>query len=395
MDNKNSPSSIFFDPWIDLDYFYSILPILPLIYEKIFIYYPSDRWLENSKHIPPTVRQKYRQEFLFWLDKKVIVPVVKGDYPFTQEIGPGRWEEDGPTDMFAAKLKSLRAISVDDWIVLEAYSTEKGRELAQEIIENSSEISQLQSALRVDIDPTTIPQLAYHYAGRTSAEIMGTLIETIGTYENDDWIRRENKLGEFLLPNSLAYQYRALQDLKNQQFDHGVQHNSTIALAAESFFARKGQQSSQLWPDREKAIKWRELGLHSLLRAFLIEEASSARLLSKDEEAKAVILGNELSKLREKLPVDVAKKLLEENLLVEILADLLGMAGGFATLGIPGAAIGTVVGHVGNKLISFAYDQIRWERLITLIGDHFSLSKKKRWQTFALGFGDVTVFGKK
>lgn len=209
----DAPRTAFFDPWIDLDYYYTLLPLLPLLFDRVFVYYPSDRWVDRTSYLQPLARPRYRQNLLYWLREGVLVPVVKGDYPFTDHIGARRLENDGPSDESCAALTESRRAGEAGWVILDRDATERGRESARKIINEIGGSDEVAKALRVRVDREAVPELAYHYAGGSCASVAQTLIETIGTYQNDDWIRQDQELGEYVLPSVKAYQYRALQRL--------------------------------------------------------------------------------------------------------------------------------------------------------------------------------------
>lgn len=225
---------VFFDPWIDLDYYYTVLPLLPLVFDRVFIYYPSDRWVETTHYLSPIGREHYRQELLYWARKGIIVPVVKGEYPFSNDIGEARLQNDGPTDQFQLNLQELRKEHEVNWVILPTGATERGRESARQIIRDLGN-KELFQALRVKINPKAVPELAYYHSGGQQATAESTLTETIGTYENDDWIRSERNLGEYLLPSVKAYQYRALHDLRKQIEIYNINHYAAVAAAIDQY----------------------------------------------------------------------------------------------------------------------------------------------------------------
>lgn len=384
-------ASIFFDPWIDLDYYYTNLPLLPLIYDHVYIYYPSDRWVETTNSLSPAERVQYRSELGYWFDRRVLIPVVKGEYPFVGEIGKGRLEADGPTDKFKESLSQFRTLSESKWIVLDPYSTERGRSEAEKLILNYSDDELLRQAIQVEISPTGVPQLAYYYAGGKQAKIKQTLVETIGTYENDDWIRREKGLGEYLLPSFFAYQYRALKDLQNQNDRADILHNTATALAVDTFIGQNAGRLPNKWPNRKKIELWRELGLHKILRNFLLNEAKAVKLLGKDEEEKGIIIGHHLAKLRDKLPIGLRSILIEQNLMSDIIVSLF-VTSGFVASELD-ALTGFAVGHVGQKAIRLGIKKIHWGKFLDLVGDTLGTEAEQKLQSHILGFGDVSVFG--
>ena len=231
----------------------------------------------------PLSRELYRQEFLYWLKKGILVPVVKGGYPHDHHIAPERWKRDGPSDDFLRQLRELRASHEDRWIVVARDATERGRDRARDLIGRLGGDSKLSRSLRVEVDVARVPELAYYLAGGSAAQAGDMLLETVGAYENDDWIRSEYSLGEYLLPSPMAAQYRVLHDLSRGGTHPSDVASSSVALAAELttnsvyalalgvFLEKRGITG---WPERARIEEWREMGLHNVLRDFLASEAA-------------------------------------------------------------------------------------------------------------------------
>lgn len=98
---------IFIDPWIDRNFYYKYLPILPLLHEKIFIYYPSDRWAKDTMN--SNQYAIWLENFKYWIQKNVFIPVVQANYPFNEsDISEYRWKNDQPTKEFLEILRQQR-----------------------------------------------------------------------------------------------------------------------------------------------------------------------------------------------------------------------------------------------------------------------------------------------
>lgn len=391
-----TPTSVFFDPWIDLDYYFTVLPILPLVFDRIFIYYPSDHWIESTHYLSPSGREHYRRAMLYCLSRGIIVPVVKGDYPFDNEIGGARLKNDNPTDLFRSKLRKNREANEKDWIILPPGSTERGRQSATEIVHYIGK-KDLLHALLVKADPKAIPELAYYYSGGKQATKERALIETIGTYENDEWIRSENRLGEYLLPSVMAYQYRSLYEMHKQNEVYDIKHYAAVASALDQYSEQKLGLIIGEWPEQQKMDQWRELGLHRVLRAFLAAEASPRVSNNNEIVDNSAIFSERLNELRSQLPVKIALELIDNKILWNLLLISSGVVSGFVTSGILGAAFGlagsVVVGQVGDRVIRFGLRKIRWDLFLEYVSDVIGHKQGRKLEQFALGFGDVTVFG--
>jgi hypothetical protein len=73
------------------------------------------------------------------------------------------------------------------------------------------------------------------------------------------------------------------------------------------------------------------------------------------------------------------------------------MISGFVTSG-PGGAIfglagGVIVGQIGERVIRFGLRKIRWDLFLEYVTNVMGSERSRKLQQFALGFGDVTVFG--
>jgi hypothetical protein len=136
-----------------------------LVFDRVFVYYPSDRWIESTGHLTPLAKDRYRQELLYWINKGVFVPVVKGGYPLDDDIGHVRLALDGPTNQFRAQLQRERAKTEDQWVILARNATARGRDDAVRTIRDLGGAVAVSQALSVTVDPSALPTLAYHYAG--------------------------------------------------------------------------------------------------------------------------------------------------------------------------------------------------------------------------------------
>lgn len=405
------PSTVFFDPWINRDYYYSVLPLLPLMFDRIFIYYPSDGWIDTAGRLEPNRRELYRQELIHWIRSGVLVPVVKGAYPVDVDPGAERFAGDRPSSDFLSFLRDYRESQEERWVVLDRGATERGRESARDLVESSGSAADLGRIIKVAIDPSSIPELAYHYAGGETASNVDTLIETIGTYDNDDWMRKEYDLGEYLLPSTIAVQYRALQDLRSGQvageirsravaLEAELTSNTVFALALDIFAERRlpGQ-----WLDRKLIEEWREMGLHNVLRDFLVSEAACLHVALQDPKELARNLGEGLVELRSMLPGKIASRLIDGEIISQVAFAFMGAVIG-AVVGPSsplyagvGGAVGTmvdaVVGHVGSRPIRYVATSVRWDRFLEWIAQVFDYDSSRSLQKAVLSFGDVTVFG--
>jgi hypothetical protein len=401
-------TSIFFDPWIDSDYYAAVIPVLPLLYDRVFIYYPSDRWAATS--LNPLAQADYRENYLYWIQRGVLVPVVQGNYPVDRDISPTRAAEDGPTDGFTAELKRLRRTAEEHWIVLERGATQRGRESADALIRTFGD-AEFMEALRFEPQLDRLPDLAYFYAGGATLSTRHALRETVGTYENDDWIRAEYRLGEYLLPSVLGYQYRSLKLLMKERPDHWIFHRTAGAFGfARHLNRRHALASAPTWVDRDKIDRWRDLGLHTVLRRFLHREIN--RKLSVQSvppvEAESSLsnhVATQLGKLQEKLPTEVLTKLK----LNEFFPEIVGVAAGsligaaFAEGNLPaeladtgvgylvGASVGYVLGKIGERWVYLSPLTLRWDELIDMVEQHFGSSSAAIVEEHILSFEDVRI----
>jgi hypothetical protein len=386
----------FFDPWIDLDYYYTLLPLLPLIFDRVFVYYPSDRWVLTTSYLQPLARLRYQENLLYWLKEGVLVPVVKGDYPFTEHIGTSRLEKDGPSNEFRAGLTKIRRADEAGWVILDRDATERGRESAKEIINLLGGSDEVARAMRVQVDRAAVPELAYHYAGGEGASVAQTLLETVGTYQNDDWIRQERELGEYVLPSVKAYQYRALHDLLKHSESGDIVHQVALAALDKYAISRRIRTGTE-WPEREQVKQWRDIGLHRILREFLASEAEVGGPTADDGSEAGLGLAERLASLRDHIPVRVAAGVLDQSLLWNSVTMFSGALGGFVTSGpvggLVGFAGGVIVGQVGERAVRLGLRRVSWARLVDRVAIALGSKPATALKGFALGFGDVTVFG--
>ena len=389
---------VFFDPWVSLDYYYQLLPLLPLVYDRVYVYYPSDRWVESTASLSPTSRDRYRREYIHWISEGVVVPVVKGDYPFVDDIPATRRENDGPSDTFVDALRKIRAAADDKWVIVDRDSTEQGRAEASQIVGDLGGATEVAQALDVRVDRAAIPDLAYFYAGSNIATVKTAAVETVASYLNDDRIRRELRLGEYLLPPTRAYQYRALYDLLDGTRDDDVCQSAAVASAMDAHAVGRSMRLGYEWPKRDSIKQWRDLGLHSVLREFLASEVECHCTADAQPTETAQLLADSLDKLRDELPVELATILLKNDLLWTILLAFSTTASGFVSGGgLAGLATGAtgsvVIGGVGKKLIRLALNKIRWHLLVDEISRSCLRGATPGIRRFALGFGEASVFG--
>lgn len=390
---------IFFDPWIEREYYYHLLPILPLVFHRVYLYYPSDHWVINESYLSPTLKEAYVRELLYWIEQGAIVPVVQGNYPLVDDISTARKDRDGPTSLFMEPLRALRRRKEETWILLRRGATQRGRDEARTVIRQLGGIPTVTEAL--NFKPTArknMPELAYYYGEEGHASKPSTLEESIGTYCNDDWIRREFALGEYLLPGLLAYQYRALQDLQNQPVEPSITHTITTVAALDEDLNKRRLRSGLEWIDREKMREWRTLGLHFRLRQFLASE-SARQNLSEEPGSYAesgVALQERLAGLRSSLPVELAVTLIDRKLLLNVITAVSGTFG-FVTSGpvgaVVGGVLGVVIGRVGQRIVRLSKGICQWGLFLDYLELTLGEALRKRVNKFILGFGDVTVLG--
>lgn len=389
---------IFFDPWIAPGYYYNILPALPLIFHRVFVYYPSDRWLAEENHLGSTVIDWYRNELAHWIQEGVIVPIVQGNYPFENDIPRIRSEKDGPTSSFREALKYARSHHGESWVILEKGVTERGRESARNIINELGDSAALMQELHFEAKPGAIPELAYYYGVSNKDTKEKTLVETIGTYENDDWMRRELGLGEYLLPSVMAYQYRALQDLRQHSDDGDIRHNMVRASTVDQHLRQRHLRQGIDWIEREKIEQWRALGLHNVLREFLTSEAASIDTDTETaiEPLNETSLNERLATIRSSLPIEMASAIIDKKLVASVLLTS-GILGGFVTSGpagaVAGAMAGVLVGKVGRHIVRLSLKGFRWDRFLDLLASTLGWQTSLHIERYVLAFGDVTILG--
>lgn len=397
---EQDQDAIFFDPWIDRRYYYHFLPILPLVFHRVYIYYPSDRCVINKPDLSSTLKEAYVRELLYWIEQGAIVPVVQGNYPLVDDISTTRKDRDGPTSLFMERLRALRQRKEETWILLQRGATQRGRDEARTVIRQLGGISTVTEAL--NFKPTArknMPELAYYYGKVSHASRPSALEESIGTYRNDDWIRREFALGEYLLPRLLAYQYRTLQDLQNQPLEPSITHTITGVAALDEDLTKRRLRSNFEWIDREKMREWRELGLHFRLRQFLASESAHQNLSEEPGSCgeSGVGLQERLAELRSSLPVDLAVALIDRQLLLDVITAISGTLNGFVTSGpvgaVVGGVLGVVIGRVGQRIVRLSMRRCQWSLFLDYLELTLSEALRKRVNKFILGFGDVTVLG--
>jgi hypothetical protein len=203
-------------------------------------------------------------------------------------------------------------------------------------------------------------------------------------------------LGEYLLPSVKAYQYRALQDLLTHSEGREIFHQ--VALAAlDKYAVDRRMRTGTEWPDREQVKQWRDLGLHRILREFLVAGAEVGGPAEDGEGEAGSILAERLASLRDQIPVRVAAGLLDKGLLWSVVTTFSGAVGGFVTSGpvggLVGFAGGIIVGQVGERGIRLALTKVSWGRLVDQVAIALGSKPAAAIKRFALGFGDVTVFG--
>jgi len=393
-----SPTDIFFDPLVDRDYYYTILPLLPLLYDHIYIYYPSDNWAKVTNYLSPTTRISYIQNLRHWISKGVIIPVLKGEYPLKDDIRKKRSEMDGPSEEFKNVLKKYRKDYQESLITLDVQSTLRGYDEARKLIQEIGNEEQIINMIKLDLNEA-IPDLFYYYAGGPRATSSKLLLEIISAYKNDDWIRKDNELGEYLLPSTAAYQYHAITDLGEKKRIEDIYHNTIIVRAVDILDEKRLRRDICEWPEKDNIETWRELGLHRILRVFLHSQAISNNpdVQANELEYTSIELGNRLTKLRSQLPGELASLLVDKGLLSQIIICLtasLGIVIGDATSTIIGGLVTLCVGNIGSKAILFSLKRIKWDKFIDAIEDVLGSKSNRTLESIALAFGDVIVLGR-
>jgi hypothetical protein len=204
-------------------------------------------------------------------------------------------------------------------------------------------------------------------------------------------------LGEYLLPSVRAYQYCALQELRKRSDIADVRHNIALVSELDTFGLERAARPGVEWLGRDRIEQWRELGLHRVLRRFLASEAASAELSNERDASPS--FADSLTSLRDRLPVALAEAVLDRRLLWDVGLAFNASAAGFVAGGPIGGLIGfvggVVVGRVGQRGITVGLRRLRWDRLVDHVSDILGQHGGRAVQKFALGFGDVTVFGRR
>lgn len=292
------------------------------------------------------------------------------------------------------------------WITINRNETTRGRDEASDTNKffNSQDLIN-----KLDIG-NTFPELAIaKYSSKSEV-----LIETIATYKNNDWIREKNKLGEFVLPPRLAYQYKNLKDLESAVDISSEIYHYAISSRSMDEILIPNEKMLYAWPEKRSVEIWRQVGLHNLLREFMSNEinryekdtgsldygtidGSELVNISLSNETKTKLLDICNSEFVKKLDYAFGDALYTviNRIVVFVILTALGSVSLDMSPQIRSTAFAatgtTFTASIGNRIVYLLLNRYRWDRFVDFI-EPFLLNKFDA-PAYASAFGGVRILG--